>query len=158
VYEGDLIDYCCADTASYPKPNDGCSLTGNPGCPMALMGWQCFGSALPTEDKLGANKSKADISRLVCSVPTPTANPTLQYYCCYIPAVVPIGGSCVQDTTVPDCHSTTDAVTNKTFRFGFACYGPETPDQDYPPMHCSNPGVPGTSAEGYPATLYCCEY
>ena len=43
-------------------------------------------------------------------------------------------------------------------RFGFACYGFDTPEQDYLPMHCPEPGFRGTSAEGYPATLYCCDF
>jgi hypothetical protein len=55
----------------------------------------------------------------------------------------------VQDTSVPGCAPG---------RFGFACYGPENPHDDYLPMQCNSPGVQGMSAEGYPATLYCCDF
>jgi len=66
-----------------------------------------------------------------------------------MPALIPPGATCVQDTVVPGCAAG---------RFGFACYGPDTPDQDYAPMSCPDPGVAGNSAEGYAATLYCCDF
>jgi len=151
VYEGDLINYCCSGQPLV----DGCIQSdsaqapdGGP-CSARLLGWTCSGDSLPKAEELGVSKSRADLYYLLCPTPTPTANPAYNYYCCYTPALVPPGGSCVQDTAVPGCQPG---------RFGFACYGPETPHDDYQPMHCPDPGVPGRSAEGYPATLYCCDF
>ncbi len=157
VEEGDLINYCCSNKDNWSGQiinQTGCMPYGNqPGCDNRMLAFQCGGKSLPTEEALAANKSKADINRLVCSTPTPFGPNS--YYCCYIPALVPAGGSCVQDTTVQGC---TSQIGINGMHFGFACYGPETPADDYPPMTCAGPGVPGTSAEGYPAKLYCCQY
>ena len=113
------------------------------------MGFSCMGDNLPKAEQLGANKSRADVYYLLCATPTPAPNPAFNNYCCLTPALIPIGGSCVQDTVVPGCQSG---------RFGFACYGRDTPQDDYLAMHCPDPGVPGKSAEGYPAKLYCCDF
>jgi hypothetical protein len=145
VREGDLINYCCSGT---PQP-DGCVQSDSVLCSPRLEGWTCKDANMPLGEELGANRSRADSYRLLCPVPTPAGNPAYKNYCCYPPALVPEGGSCVQDTGVPGCQPG---------RFGFACYGPDTPEQDYLPMHCPERGVPGTSAEGYPATLYCCDF
>jgi hypothetical protein len=142
---GDLIDYCCAGML----PLDGCLQSDSVVCSPRLLGWTCRGQNLPRGEELGANRSRADTYRLLCPVPTPAPNPAYNDYCCFPPAVVPEGGSCVEDTAVPGCAPG---------RFGFACYGPERPEADYPPMRCPDPGVPGASAEGYPATLYCCDF
>jgi hypothetical protein len=114
-----------------------------------LLGWTCRGDNLPKGEQLGANKSRADYYYLLCPTPTRATNPAFSNYCCFSPALVPIGASCVQDTSVPGCQPG---------RFGFACYGRDTPAQDYPPMHCPEPGFSGISAEGYAATLYCCDF
>jgi len=143
VEQGDYLDYCCAGTLPAP----GCQQTDI--CSAQLTGFTCSGSNLPRSEELGANKSHADLYSPLCPVPTPTPNPGFATYCCYVPALVPPGGSCVQDTAVPGCAPG---------RFGFACYGPDTPADDYLPMHCPDAGVPGRSAEGYPATLYCCDF
>lgn len=143
--DGDLIDYCCSGTRS----KAGCSQYEAAGCPSSLDGWQCTGASAPTEEELGPNESRADYTLALCGVPMPAPNPNVHFFCCYTPVGVPIGGSCVQDRAVPGC-----APGN----FGFACYGPDTPEDDYPPMHCSGPGVPGRSAEGYSARLYCCTF
>ena len=76
------------------------------------------------------------------------ANDSLKNYCCYMPALPPIGGTCVAHINVPGCQNG---------RFGFACYGPDTPEENYLPMTCDAP-FKGLSNEGYPATLYCCDY
>lgn len=152
VWEGDLIDYCCGRFDHPVNPNAGC-ITPYATCNFGLIPFICQNPSLPTEEDLGSNKSKSDTNPLLCSVPTPVDNPGFATYCCYIPAPVPVGGSCVQDTAVPGC-----VPEPGKFKFGFACYGPETPEADYPPMHCDAPGFPGTSAQGYPATLYCCEF
>lgn len=143
--ERDLIDYCCTGTAQ----EAGCLQTDAAGCPSRLMGFTCKGDSLPRGEQLGANKSRSDFYRLLCSAPMPVANPEYKNYCCYAPAPLPEGGSCVGNTEVPDCDSG---------RFGFSCYGPETPEDDYLPMRCPSTGKPGVSAEGYPATLYCCDF
>jgi hypothetical protein len=144
IREGDYINYCCSGT---PQP-DGCTQTDAIGCSSRLMGWTCTGTNLPRAEELGSNKSRADYYYLLCPTPTP-AGGGLNAYCCYTPALVPIGGSCVEHTSVPGCAPG---------RFGFACYGPDTPEDDYAPMHCPDPGFPGTSAQGFPATLYCCDF
>jgi hypothetical protein len=145
VREGDYIKYCC--TGKRQKP--GCQQSDGVGCSPRLMGWTCTGDNLPQGGQLGANKSRADFYYLLCPTPTPAANPAYNNYCCFMPALLPPGGTCVQNTKVPGCQPG---------RFGFSCYGPDTPEDDYSPMRCPEPGVAGRSAEGYPATLYCCDF
>jgi hypothetical protein len=144
VRQDDLINYCCSGEAREP----GCLQTDAVSCSSRLLGFSCRGDNLPRGEQLGANKSRSDFYRLLCSAPTQAGNPEYKNYCCYPPAPLPAGASCVQHTQVPGCQSG---------RFGFACYGPETPEEDYLPMRCPEPGKAGTSAEGYPATLYCCD-
>jgi hypothetical protein len=144
VREGDLINYCCSGA---PQP-DGCLQSDGVLCSPRLQGWTCKGDSLPRAEQLGANKSRADDYHLLCPVATPAGNPLYNDYCCYPPAPLPEGASCVQHTRVPGCAAG---------RFGFACYGFDTPEQDYLPMRC-DPGFRGTSAQGYPATLYCCDF
>ena len=119
VWEGDLIDYCCGRFDHPINPNAGC-ITPYGTCNLGLIPFICQSPSLPTEEDLGSNKSKSDTNPLLCTVPTPVDNPNEAVYCCYIPAVVPIGGSCVQDTVVPGC-----VPESGKFMFGFACYGPE---------------------------------
>jgi hypothetical protein len=145
VIDADYLDYCCAGAPQQP----GCLQTDAVGCSSRLLGFTCRGAELPRGEQLGASKSRADYYRLLCSAPTPAGNPEYNNYCCFTPAPLPKGGSCVQHTKVPGCDAG---------RFGFACYGPERPEDDYAPVHCPEPGVRGVSAEGYPATLYCCDF
>ena len=145
VYQDQYINYCCSGQAPPPE----CIQVNTIGCSERLTGWSCPGTDLPKGEQLGASESRADFYQPLCPTPTPSANVTRFNYCCYMPALLPPGGSCVQHTTVPGCAAG---------RFGFACYGPETPDQDYEPMSCPDKGVRGLSAEGYPATLYCCDF
>jgi hypothetical protein len=145
VEEGDLVNYCCAAGAR----KAGCLQSDAVKCSTRLMGWTCPGDALPRGEELGSSKSRADFYHLLCPMPTPAANPEYNNYCCYMPALVPPAGTCVQNTKVPGCAPG---------RFGFSCYGPDTPDDDYLPMDCPEPGFAGRSAEGYPATLYCCDF
>jgi hypothetical protein len=142
------VEYCCAGISLPP----GCTEFDGLGCAAGLIGWNCPttpAGIVPKGQDLAANKSRADQYYLVCSVPTLSPSGKVNNFCCYPPAAVPPGGACVQDTTVPGCASG---------RFGFSCYGEETPSDDFPPMNCPDPGVPGTSAAGFPATLYCCDY
>jgi hypothetical protein len=145
VEQGRLVNYCCTGTAQ----EAGCLQSDSAGCPSRLMGFTCRGENLPRGEQLGANKSRSDFYRLLCSAPKAAANPEYKNYCCYAPAPLPPGGSCIGHTEVPGCDPG---------RFGFACYGPETPQEDYLPMRCPEPGKTGVSAEGYPATLYCCDF
>ncbi|HEY6081152.1 MAG TPA: hypothetical protein VIW29_20195 [Polyangiaceae bacterium] len=139
------IDYCCTG----PEPPEPCIQVNTIGCSERLTGFSCPGAALPRGEELPASESRADYYRLLCPMPTPASNVTRSNYCCYMPALIPPGASCVQNTHVPGCAAG---------RFGFACYGPDTPNQDYAPMSCPEPGFAGESAEGYPATLYCCDF
>jgi hypothetical protein len=145
VYEGNLIDYCCSGTQLSP----GCQEKDTLSCSAGLTGWLCPTGVLPRGEDLGANKSRADNYYLLCPVPTPSLQAGFDTFCCYPPATTPSNSSCNQDTTVPGCAPG---------RFGFACYGPDTPGQSYVPINCPDPGVPGTSYQGYPATLYCCDF
>jgi hypothetical protein len=148
IRDGQLVDYCCA---AQPRP-DGC--TENKGtCSGGLTGWHCPPDApRPRGEDFGANESRADYYYFVCSVPVaaPDGSST---YCCFTPAPLLPGGSCVTATNVqsqiPDCVPG---------RFGFACYGRETPEQDYLPIHCSEAPIQGVDDNLYPATLYCCDY
>ncbi|HKU39770.1 MAG TPA: hypothetical protein VJR89_16535 [Polyangiales bacterium] len=145
VREGDLINYCCSAKPSEP----GCLQSDSVPCSPRLMGFSCKGDSLPRGEQLGANKSRTDFYRLLCSTPETAPNPEYKNYCCYPPAPLPERGSCVAHTEVPGC---------KPGRFGFACYGPDRPEDDYLPMRCPEPSITGVSAEGYPAKLYCCDF
>lgn len=145
VREGELINYCCSAQPTAPACLQSDAVT----CASGLMGFTCKGTGLPRGEQLGPNKSRTDFYRLLCSTPTPAPNPEYENYCCYPPAPLPERGSCVAHTEVPGCQPG---------RFGFACYGPDRPEDDYLPMRCPEPGSQGASAEGYPATLYCCDF
>jgi hypothetical protein len=143
--ERGLYHYCCSGQAGESP----CDEDTNVECPTSLIGFSCTGSTRPTGKDYGPNRSRADYFYPLCSVALPQINPRISGYCCYMPLVVPVGGTCVQHPYVPGCEAG---------RFGFACYGPDGPEEDYPPMECPDPGVPGVSAEGYEATLYCCDF
>jgi hypothetical protein len=143
IHDGNDIDYCCTGQAQPPH----CTVAG--GCGEVLQGFSCPVGVLPKNEDLGANESRADYYRFFCPTPKPTPGGIVDLYCCYMPLPPQDGYSCYQDTTVPGCAAG---------RFGFACYGYDTPPEDYPPMNCPDPGFQGTSAEGYPATLYCCDF
>jgi hypothetical protein len=145
IRDGELVEYCCSGT---PQP-DGCLQSDGVLCPKTLQGWTCMGDSLPRAEQLGANKSRADDYYLLCPTAAQAGNPLYRNYCCYPQAPLPVGASCVQHTRVPGCAPG---------RFGFACYGPDRPEDDYLPMRCPEPGFRGASAEGYPATLYCCDF
>ena len=146
--EGDIVNYCCAERTTF-EALPACSQSDVLGCPQQLQGFQCQGDRLPRGEDLGPNKSRANYYRPTCATAIPAPNPEIKIYCCYMPALVAIGGTCVNHTKVPGCAPG---------RFGFACYGPDTPEDDYLPMKCPEPGFAGSSAEGYPATLYCCDF
>jgi hypothetical protein len=140
-----LVNYCC--TGAEIKTN--CTQSDAIGCVAGMTGWTCPKGTQPTAQDLGANKSRADLYYLLCPVPTPAPNPKYETLCCYVPTLVPAGGSCVQDMQVPGCAPG---------RFGIACYGTDNPEQNYPRLRCPEPGFSGVSAQGYPATLYCCDF
>jgi hypothetical protein len=146
VPENGLIDYCCSGTGLTAGCQEKDTLAS---CVAGLTGWLCPTGVLPRGEDLGANKSRADSYFLLCPVPTPSLQSGYDTFCCYPPATTPPNSSCIQDTTVPGCAPG---------RFGFACYGDDKPEQSFLPMTCPDPGVPGTSYQGYPATLYCCDF
>lgn len=146
--ENDLITYCCAGTL----PTPGCQQSTNAACATTLVAWQCSDQTLPSEAELGSNQSRADFSLLVCSVPTVTTSlsgASTSKYCCFTPTAPAVGATCLQDTTLPGCAPGS---------FGFACTGPDTPEEDYSRIHCPGPGARGPNTQGYPATQYCCQY
>jgi hypothetical protein len=142
-----IVDYCCASNEEFAQVPS-CQQTDTVGCPKNLMGFLCQGDVKPQGADLGANESRADYFHQVCTTPRPAPNREYKVFCCYMPQLIAKGGSCVNHTSVPGCAPG---------RFGFACYGPDTPEDDYLTMKCPEPGFRGTSAEGYPATLYCCD-
>jgi hypothetical protein len=148
VREGDYTDYCCS---TIPQ-KDGCVNQNTFPCAQGLDGWSCTGNALPRGEELGANESRADGYYLLCPTATPGASVGLSaaqnLYCCYPPPPLMAGASCVQAVHAGCAPG----------RFGFACYGPDTPPEVYPPMVCPEPAFSGMSDEGYPAELYCCDF
>ncbi len=148
VRSDNLVDYCCSDI----RESWGCR-TSN-GCGRDLSSWNCDKDVVPRSQELLVSKSRADTYYMACSTPRANGDQKTFNYCCYVPSVIPDGGTCLQDTKVPNCE-TTDLTKPK---FGFACTGPENPEMDFPIMNCTTPGVSGVSAEGYPATLYCCDF
>lgn len=145
VREDNWINYCCAGT----KTSGSCTNSNAVGCKAGLTGWACPVGTQPTAEDLGASSSRADLFYLLCPVPTPAANPKYETYCCYTAPLVPAGGTCLQDRNVPNCAAG---------RFGIACYGTDTPEQDFARLSCPDPGVPGLSEQGYAATVYCCDF
>jgi len=139
-----LVNYCCNEK----RLTWGCRPSN--GCPRDLTAWNCDPGVLPRSQELTVSKSRADTYYMTCATPKQNTDTdqTLNY-CCYTPSIIPDGGTCTQHTSVPGCA---------TGRFGFACVGPESPSEDFPPMVCAEAGMPGTSMEGYPATLYCCDF
>jgi hypothetical protein len=143
----DLIVYCCGSAPS----TQGCSQIAGHLCPNTLVGWTCHDRSLPSEVELGENQSRSDFNLLVCGIPTivSSATGTVRQYCCYTPTSLPAGGSCLEDTSVPGCPADS---------FGFACSGTDTPDQDFPRIHCTAPATRGSSPQGYAAALFCCQF
>jgi hypothetical protein len=153
VRERDLVNYCCHGA---PRPV-GCT-EARGACPgtnlTGLTGWVCPQGMRPRGEDFGANESRSDYYYFVCGVPTPAPNGRDNLYCCLIPKPVPIGATCVYSPdsapNIPNCTAN---------RFAFACYGLDTPDQDYyPRMKCAEPPVRGLSDTGYTANLFCCDY
>jgi hypothetical protein len=145
VREANLINYCCSGT---PR-TFGCTQSDAIGCAAGMLGWTCPTGTQPTAEDMGANKSRADLYYLLCPVPTLAPNPKYETFCCYTSGLVPAGGTCSQDMKAPNCAPG---------RFGIACYGTDTPEQNFPRLKCPGGGVSGYSEQGYPATVYCCDY
>jgi hypothetical protein len=143
--ERGLYHYCCTGR---PEPSP-CKESTAVGCGDSLIGFLCEGDGVPRGEDWGANKSRADTYYPICSIAKVAPNPAFKSYCCFMTLTVPVGGSCIRHASVPGCESG---------RFGFACYGPDTPEDDFPPVECPDPGFPGRSAEGYDAMLYCCDF
>ena len=150
-----LVDYCCSGTrrAQECQAKNGiaeCTVPASDGTgELALDGWVCNGDMHPKQEDLGSNESRANYIYSLCATPIASNQEGVNWWCCFTPGLIPIGASCYEHAHVPGCAPG---------RFGFACYGPDTPDQVFPPITCPDPGFAGVSAEGYPATLYCCDF
>ena len=109
VREDELINYCCTARPIPPPPQGtGCvqsdgQCTGKMASwlPDRMSGWTCTNGAIPSAEDFKANESRADFYYFLCATPTQAPNPSVQYFCCYVPALVPPGGSCVPDLHVP---------------------------------------------------------
>jgi hypothetical protein len=143
--ERGLYRYCCT---GQPEPSP-CVEDTAVTCDSRLLGFRCRGDRAPRGEDYGPNRSRADYYYPLCSIAEVQPNAAFKGYCCYMTLTPPVGATCVQHPRVPACAAD---------RFGFACYGPDTPEDDYPPMKCPDPGVPGISNEGYAAKLYCCDF
>lgn len=150
IREDDYINYCCQ---AKPRPIGCTQAKGAFDCTGGLIGWVCPEGARPRGEDFGANESRADYYYFVCGVPTPAPNPAYSTYCCFTPSPTLPGGSCIYNPGIaeyiPSCGPK---------RFGFACYGRDTPEENYLPIRCKEPPVQGKSDDGYPAKLYCCDY
>lgn len=144
--ERELYHYCCT---GQPKASS-CLESDAVGCGDRLLGFICEGDEdRPLGENYGANKSRADYFYPMCSAPEQAPNPDFHMYCCTMYRPVPDGGTCVPHAAVPGCEPR---------RFGFACYGPDTPEENFENFDCPDPGFAGESNEGYDATLYCCDF
>jgi hypothetical protein len=133
--------FCCG-TATTPN----CVADTAVPCAPELKALECMTPTVPNEGELGTDQSRSDAT-LLCDIPDMIGG--VYGYCCFTPTQAAVGGTCLQDQGVPNCPSGS---------FGFACLGPDTPEQDYPRIACPSTSVRGKSAEGYEANLYCCSY
>ena len=154
--EGEYIHYCCHHQ---PRPTGCVQAKGATSCMGGLIGWVCPTTPVefrPRGEDFGANESRADYYYFVCGVPTLAPNGRDNVYCCFSPSPVLPGGSCVYS---PGSANANAGVACAPGRFAFACYGRDTPDQDFfPRIKCMEPPVSGLSDSGYAAKLYCCDY
>ena len=135
--------FCCSAMNKAP-----CARNANVSCPTTTVGFACTDpTSVPNQSEQGVDQSRSD-AVLLCSVPS-MLSAGRYGYCCYTPTPTPIGSTCLQDQGVPGCP---------TGSFGFACTGPDRPEQDYPRMACASAPIAGKNAQGVPATLYCCQY
>jgi hypothetical protein len=142
IASGGLFVYCCGTEAT-----PACAKDTNISCATGTTGFRCTGPGLPNEGELGVDQSRSD-APLLCSLPVPQANGATAF-CCFTPTDEPTGATCLQDQEVTGCPSGS---------YGFSCAGTDTPDEDYPRMSCTQPGVHGADEQGVAATLYCCSY
>jgi len=134
--------FCCG-----PATTPNCSASGTAvTCPQNLKALECMTATIPNEGELGTDQSRSDAT-LLCDVPIMVGRSF--GYCCFTPTQIAVGGTCLQDQDVPGCPGGS---------FGFACTGPDTPEQDYPRIACPSASIRGKSKEGYEANLYCCSY
>jgi hypothetical protein len=149
VRDGNLVNYCCA-AAGRPV---GCTEAKGGACTGGLVGWRCPPDTLPRGEDFGMSESRADYYYFVCAVPGPPATDNFSTYCCFTPSPLLPGGSCVTSTKIQgqisDCGMG---------RFGFACYGRDTPEDDYEQIHCTEAPIDGVDDHGTAAKLYCCDY
>jgi hypothetical protein len=154
--EGDLINYCCHHA---PRPTGCTQAKGATTCMGGLIGWVCPTMPIefrPRGEDFGANESRADYYYFVCGVPTLAPNGRDNVYCCFSPSPVLPGGSCVYS---PGSANAANGIPCAAGKFAFACYGRDTPDEDYfPRIQCKESGVAGKSDTGYAANLFCCDY
>jgi hypothetical protein len=144
--EHGLTHYCCTGR---PPEKPACREEKAVGCSTRLLGFMCDRGEVPRGENLGANRSRADHFYPICSNAEVAPNPEYTQFCCYMHMRQPAGGTCVPHPTVPGCEPG---------RYGFACYGPDHPEDNFPVMDCPDPGFAGRSAEGYESTLYCCDF
>ena len=156
VREKDFINFCCTSRPIPPPPlgpgcvqSDGQCTGKKPSwLPDRMSGWTCTDGAIPAAEDFKANESRADFFYFLCATPRPAPNPRVEYYCCYVPALIQPGGSCISDLYVPACEEN---------RFGFSCYGRDRPEQTYDVMTCDQTPVNGVNADGFAAKQYCCD-
>ncbi|HEY7371035.1 MAG TPA: hypothetical protein VIF57_02580, partial [Polyangia bacterium] len=165
IRDGQLVQYCCA-AAGRPMgcteakgacPADRATglimYSGPPGAVQSgLTGWSCPADTAPRGEDFGMSESRADYYYFTCAVPAPPVG-QFSNFCCFTPAPVLPGGSCVTATKVqgqiPKCTPG---------RFGFACYGRDTPEDDFTQIYCEDAPIDGYDDQGKQAKLFCCDY
>jgi len=156
VREKDFINFCCTSRPIPPPPlgpgcvqSDGQCTGKKPSwLPDRMSGWTCTDGAIPAAEDFKANESRADFFYFLCATPVAAPNPRVNYYCCYVPALIQPGGSCINDLNVPNCESN---------RFGFSCYGRDRPEATFDVMACDPTPTNGINSDGYASKQYCCD-
>ena len=147
----EYVDYCCSGTG-LPA---GCGEhDGLAGCVPGLVGWQCpitgTQHTLPKGQDLMSNKSRADQYYLLCSIPQVAPSGKVDTFCCYPPAAGP-PRRLVRRGRLRLQLQPAHPVRLRLHR-------PRHAGGRLPANRLSEPGHAGTSMEGYPATLYCCNF
>ncbi|HMF42348.1 MAG TPA: hypothetical protein VKQ32_16865 [Polyangia bacterium] len=162
IRNGQLVEYCCAGAK---RPNN-CDEAKGGVCTGGLVGWHCPAGSRPRGEDFGMSESRADYYYFVCGIPGPpvtdASGAMSQTFCCFTPSPVLPGGSCVTMANldqiqkyVPGC---TQGRTPDLPGFAFACYGRDTPEDDYTQIHCTQAPVDGADDNGFAAKVYCCDY
>jgi len=170
IRNGDEVEYCCAAAGRPP----GCG-EAKGACPVdkvtntimyqgpagsvtsGLTGWSCPVGVAPRGEDFGMSESRADYYYFTCAVPSAPVGDNSNF-CCFTPSPVLPGGSCVTMAKIDQIQKYAPGDCGAG-RFAFACYGRDTPEDDFAQIYCHEaPNPNGQDDYGVPATTYCCDY